>query len=446
MTHIKTTAHHHISGRIQYLMLVNDFLALLLGYYFALIVTPFIGEFVSRIFGVSLWSFNAQNPDSVYYAFCAVILLLFYNKGHYNTRIPWWSTVQFIVKVMMISFLVFGFISFLLNLKYASLLILTNFIVATTFVILTRYMLLGVKKFISGWSVPTVLIGDYTTVTDALYAFAADPSTGYEINAVFFSDANAKSVNKDSLPQQFQHIEIKGNSHSLVSFMKHHKNKFHIISIENFRGDERDEVIKTIYKLDISHALIPSFSRMSLYDTRPQYFFGHDVMLLHTKPYIYSPFDRMAKRSIDILLSTTALLFFMPVLALMCVLIKIEGQGGSLFYGGYRIGRKGKKFKCWKFRTMEPDTDHLLEEYLDSDPKIRAYWDEYRKLDNDPRITTKTAQFVRKASLDEVPQLWNVLVGDMSIVGPRPILDDELEMYGDMIGEYIKVRPGITGL
>ncbi len=439
-------SYHKIPNSIKTITVAFDLVALILGHYIAAYMTPFIGQMLSQNFSLDLFWSTAHEPEKLYMALCGVILFLFFNKGHYTSRMPWWSQVQFIVKVMVAAFLGFGFVSFTLKLEYSSLITLINFLTASALVISLRFGLIYIKNLIPGWRIPAVLIGDYTTVTDALYAFAADGSTGYNVTAVLFSDVTEDSVTVDNLPKKYRDITIEGKGHDYVDFMHAHKEKFHIVSIENFRGDNRDRVTKTLYDIGIAHALIPSFSRMSLYDTRPQYFFGHDVMLLNTKPYIYSPFGRTAKRLMDIALAGIALLFIVPILTIMSVFIKLEGQGGSLFYGGYRIGRGGKKFRCWKFRTMEPNSDHLLEEYLDSDPKIRSYWEKYRKLDHDPRVTTRTARLVRKASLDEVPQLWNVLIGDMSIVGPRPILEDEIELYGDILHEYKLVRPGITGL
>lgn len=97
---------------------------------------------------------------------------------------------------------------------------------------------------------------------------------------------------------------------------------------------------------------------------------------------------------------------------------------------------------------MEPDSDYLLEEYFAKNPKAKEYWETFRKMpqNQDPRITTRTANIIRKTSIDELPQLWNVFVGDMSLVGPRPILQDEMKFYGDALNEYYDVQPGITGL
>jgi lipopolysaccharide/colanic/teichoic acid biosynthesis glycosyltransferase len=118
---------------------------------------------------------------------------------------------------------------------------------------------------------------------------------------------------------------------------------------------------------------------------------------------------------------------------------------GPIFFGQFRLGHEGRRFRCWKFRTMVIDAETRLTELLATDPAARAEWAKDCKLRNDPRITS-IGRFLRKSSLDELPQLLNVLIGDMSLVGPRPIVHAEVERYGRYFKDYCKVRPGITGL
>lgn len=138
-----------------------------------------------------------------------------------------------------------------------------------------------------------------------------------------------------------------------------------------------------------------------------------------------------------------ALLLSAPFFMLFAFLI-IVVEGGPVFFRHERIGRNGRVFKCLKFRTMAVDADARLEKILREDPVARAQWDAKQKLDNDPRVT-RLGAFLRKTSLDELPQFWNVLKGDMAIVGPRPIVRDEAYHYGEFIADYVSVQPGITG-
>ncbi|KAA5539294.1 undecaprenyl-phosphate galactose phosphotransferase WbaP [Roseiconus nitratireducens] len=169
------------------------------------------------------------------------------------------------------------------------------------------------------------------------------------------------------------------------------------------------------------------------------------VMGVHLRDHLQNPIALASKRLIDIVLSLTALICLSPVLLLIIAWVKWKSPGPA-FYGHTRIGRGGKMFKAWKFRSMVADADRVLEEYLEQDVEMRRQWIEDQKLKNDPRIIPGVGHILRKSSLDELPQLWNVLCGDMSLVGPRPIVNSEIERYREMYPLYLRVRPGITGL
>ncbi len=138
------------------------------------------------------------------------------------------------------------------------------------------------------------------------------------------------------------------------------------------------------------------------------------------------------------ILLTALPLFMMMIVVLRCL------QGRPIFIGHQRVGRDGKRFRCLKFRSMVADADSVLERHLVEDPAARAEWAATRKLRGDPRITP-LGRILRKSSMDELPQLLNVLRGDMSLVGPRPIVETEMVHYGPHIGDYCRVRPGLTG-
>lgn len=154
--------------------------------------------------------------------------------------------------------------------------------------------------------------------------------------------------------------------------------------------------------------------------------------------------DFDSKRAFDIVFSILALLFFAPVLLGIAALLKLR-EGGSVFFAHERVGRGGRRFRCLKFRTMVPDAEERLAAILKSDPVARAEWEASRKLTNDPRISC-LGNFLRRTSLDELPQFINVLRGDMSVVGPRPIVAEEMVLYREHIVDYLAVRPGVTGL
>ena len=149
-----------------------------------------------------------------------------------------------------------------------------------------------------------------------------------------------------------------------------------------------------------------------------------------------------SKRIFDLTMAMLLLVGIAPAMLVIAWLIRRDG--GPVFFGHHRMGASGQVFRCWKFRTMVVDADRVLRELLSRDPEARAEWERDFKLRNDPRITA-IGGFLRRTSLDELPQLFNVLVGEMSLAGPRPIVSQEIERYGEFIASYWQCRPGLSG-
>lgn len=158
---------------------------------------------------------------------------------------------------------------------------------------------------------------------------------------------------------------------------------------------------------------------------------------------LHNPLWSAFKSGIDIIGAISALILTSPLF--LFIAYKIRQDGGSAFYSHERIGKNGKPFKCIKFRSMIMNSQEVLDELLANDEEARTEWERDFKLKNDPRITP-VGRFIRKTSLDELPQLFNVLKGEMSLVGPRPVIDEERKYYGDHWDEFLSVKPGMTGL
>ena len=156
------------------------------------------------------------------------------------------------------------------------------------------------------------------------------------------------------------------------------------------------------------------------------------------------PVGLTAKRAIDIVLAISGIVLLAPLL-IFCFVATVVTSPGPALFRHRRVGFRGKYFDCLKFRTMATDAPARLRDLLESDPRAAAEWTTTRKLRHDPRVTPIGA-ILRKSSLDELPQLFNVLKGEMSIVGPRPVTDEELVRYSDAIDAYLSCRPGVTGL
>ncbi len=164
---------------------------------------------------------------------------------------------------------------------------------------------------------------------------------------------------------------------------------------------------------------------------------------VEVKHNLLDPWAQRLKRALDLLGAGVGGLLISPLLLAIIVLIKLDSPGPA-FYGHQRLGAGNETFRCWKFRTMYADAESMLADWLQRDPVLRLEWEQNHKLRNDPRVT-RVGRFLRKTSLDELPQLWNVLLGEMSLVGPRPIVKAEVPKYEEAYELYCRIRPGMSG-
>jgi len=210
-------------------------------------------------------------------------------------------------------------------------------------------------------------------------------------------------------------------------------------------NSNQNDLIDQLVGADIAVAIVPSLRRLPLYGLSTNYFFGKDLLLLQVRNNLARLPQRIFKRSLDIIGAILLTILLTPVFAVIGYLIWKEDHG-PVFFRQTRVGRGGRDFTCWKFRTMVVDAEDQMARWKTENPVLLArYCESNFKLQADPRVT-RIGAWMRRNSLDELPQLFNVLVGDMSLVGPRPLLRRELPNYGAVISLYERVRPGITGL
>ena len=181
------------------------------------------------------------------------------------------------------------------------------------------------------------------------------------------------------------------------------------------------------------------FSRACVYNI-----FNSRTNLFAIQNSLQSKFNLILKRLLDLLILLLALPFLIIIFGVVILIIKVKEPTGDIFFGQYRIGLDGKIFKCYKFRSMHTDQS-FMQEWLDKNSEEVVYYKKYKKYRNDPRVT-KIGSFLRKTSLDELPQLVNVLKGEMSLVGPRPCLPNEMEDFGEYLPLVLSCKPGLTGL
>jgi Undecaprenyl-phosphate galactose phosphotransferase WbaP len=168
------------------------------------------------------------------------------------------------------------------------------------------------------------------------------------------------------------------------------------------------------------------------------------VIGLEVTQKLLQPSARFAKRVLDLTLTLAISPVVMLTVAIAAILVRLESRGPILL-ANERVGMGGRKFKAWKLRSMVVNGDEVLKKHFERHPEALVEWQATQKLKNDPRVT-RVGKIIRKASIDELPQLWNVLIGEMSLVGPRPMLEKQVALYGSGFESYRRVRPGITGL
>lgn len=382
-------------------------------------------------------------PDEVQARLSAHFLLSLYFVGwcwtrlrHYSYRRPFWFELRDVLRALVIlSIIDLAIVAFskwqlsryIWVFTWVSILVLVPLFRALMRKLLDRFGL---------WKKPCVIIGSKHNAADALMALQSEVYLGFDIQ-YFFSidpDDDLKELNGVPVLHDEQALWRKSNRHATQ----------YIIALED---DESAQQAYWIKRLAVRKcravSVVPTMRGIPLNSTDMSFIFRHEVFLLQINNNLTKKSARFLKRSFDIAGALVLLMLLSPVLLLL--LVGVMKDGGNPIYGHMRVGRNGRRFRCLKFRSMVLDSQDRLNRLLASDPQARAEWEKDFKLKNDPRITG-IGHFLRNTSLDELPQLWNVLKGEMSLVGPRPVTEDELARYGDDVDYYLMAKPGMTGL
>jgi Undecaprenyl-phosphate galactose phosphotransferase WbaP len=280
------------------------------------------------------------------------------------------------------------------------------------------------------WGFPVAVFGSGPSARTVLKTLIAQPRLGFRPVAVITHE----DVNRfEGIPA----FPCNALDRSLPRSLKHG-----IIAAPELSHSEFSHVLTEASNLLPHLILIPDTDFISKTGSCSRDLMG--ILGIHVRNNLINFGSRVAKRLIDIALASFLLIALFPLMAIIVLLVMAE-SGLPVFYAQDRIGFGGRYFRIWKFRTMARNADEILEAHLDKDPALRQEWLENQKLRRDPRLTL-IGRVLRKTSLDELPQLWNVLRGQMSLVGPRPIVTAEVKKYSDTYDLYTNAKPGITGL
>ena len=303
-------------------------------------------------------------------------------------------------------------------------------------VCIIRYGVLKFLKINNLLCEPVVIIGAGLTA-ELLIKFSRE-DLGYRYNIVGLIDDHPIS---STLPKEFP---ILGGFNEARKIIRRLKVQSVIIAAPGISKEHLQELINDIQPRVKNISFIPDLIGTPMASVDASILLSEKILMLNVRNNLSRRYNRIFKRIFDLTFTIIGAILISPILLIITLAVAIDNRGNIIF-AHKRVGMHGKKFPCYKFQTMIPNAEEKLQEYLAENPDARKEWNESFKLTNDPRVT-KLGNFLRRTSLDELPQLWNVIRGEMSLVGPRPIVDAEICRYGVNIREYYMVLPGITGM
>lgn len=296
------------------------------------------------------------------------------------------------------------------------------------------------------WQIPTRILGCGENAYQAYLTFKKEPALGYQVDA--FVRISDEAASESCLAQGIPVVEHEPAGDMEESFLlgtSVFSDRRVVIAAEKMLDESVLPILNVLTACGQEVDIVPPVRGLPLLGMEVSHVFGREAVILHTKDALARPLMRAFKLVFDLVVALLVLVLFLPVLLVIAAYIKLE-DGGPIFFTQTRIGYRGKPFKCLKFRTMRVDAEERLAEWQrEEDPLWQSYVDSNFKIKDDPRVT-RVGRFLRSTSLDELPQVINVLKGEMSLVGPRPMLPREAEPDWARHVHYRRVRPGITGM
>lgn len=363
------------------------------------------------------------------------IILLLTRYQHYSDRRPFWDELgDFIRLVGLLALLDIAIVA-TAQWNASRLWWGLSWSLALPSLVLLRMGMRAILRWQKLWLRPTIIIGIGPNAADAALALQSQPEMG--LHVLCFVDAGGAEDATE--PQTYPRL----SRDKLPSIAKQPGVQW-VIALEHAQSDQREHWLRQLAQWGVPDiSVIPAMRGVPLHGTDMSHFFSHEVAMLRMRNNLRRWPARLTKRIFDTVTALVLLILLSPCMLLIIWLVRRDG--GPALFAHPRIGKKAKVFKCYKFRTMVVDAEQQLEQLLQQQPELRTQWENERKLRHDPRVNG-LGRFLRATSLDELPQLINVIRGEMSLVGPRPVVNAELPRFGDQVGYYLMVRPGMTGL
>jgi undecaprenyl-phosphate galactose phosphotransferase len=300
------------------------------------------------------------------------------------------------------------------------------------------------------WFTPTVVCGSGKNALESALALESNILMGYKVIALLDLNLDESESNSQNSKSIWDYFSNKERTYSVLPYSDATKTQleksyspYFVLALDSDDYIKHRKIVNNLASSHHSMSVIPPLRGLPLLGTEISPIFRHEVLHLRIRNNLENKTARIIKRVFDQIVSGLLLILLSPLFLYLTIRIRMDG--GPAYFSQERVGKNGQMFQCYKFRSMQVNAESILQNLLDSDENLSAEWDKDQKLKVDPRIT-RVGDFLRKTSLDELPQIWNVFKGEMSLVGPRPIRQDEQIKYDDQITYYLETPPGITGL
>ncbi len=413
-------------------------------FYLSLFLAYYARKFLNTIFaGLVPLEFDLRHFVLFWWMPVLFILVIAY-EGLYDKRMPFWDEVRELLKALTVAVIVIFAVTSLGKFTY-KISRLTLILLYMCSIVVFPFMRLTGKKILyrmNIWKENLIIIGAGGAGKEIARGLDGERHLGY--NIIGFLDDDTRKIGRTILIND-KELKVFGKVKNFSKFLSLMNISTVIIAIPSHSLEELSKLTENVQKYTRRVLLVPDLKGIALVNTELQHLSAQQMFMLKINNNLKSDFNKFVKRSFDFVFS----LFFLPLLCVLVIIIGIlirADSRGPVFLMQDRIGKGGKLFKCVKFRTMYEDADGILAAYIEKNDDAREEWSRYKKLRYyDPRVT-RIGRFLRRTSLDELPQIFNVIAGEMSFFGPRPYLpeeEDEIRGYSDLI---CLTSPGITGL
>ncbi len=371
-----------------------------------------------------------------------IVFVCFAYEHLYTRRLPFWRETKRLIAVINLAFIIiFAGVSLAkLGGEVSRTVLMMAYLISLILLPLDRYLLKSIMAAAGIWQEYVLILGTDSTARKIAATLNRDRYMGYRI----YGFLGNRSVAGGKIEINAESFPVYGEFDDAARILESTGIQQVIIAAPNISGTKLVSLTHQLQPYTSSIMVVPDLCGIPVVGGETEYFFDDQILAFRTHNNLANPVNVIVKRLFDILIGFIIFIGVLPVLAVIAVAIKLDSPG-PVGFSHRRVGHNGNYFNCYKFRSMVVNSREILQGLLIKDPALREEWEGEFKLKDDPRVT-RVGRFLRETSLDELPQIFNVIKGDMSLVGPRPIIQEEIAKFDEYIKEYFMVLPGITGL